>query len=92
MRRRVFALVFLLDLLSLAAGMVVASLVALETPFPWLAPAGLVRGSVFPLLGSLFTGLAKRLHQSLVHLETLQQPAHDTGNNAGDQVADNKNE
>jgi lipopolysaccharide/colanic/teichoic acid biosynthesis glycosyltransferase len=58
MRRRVFALIFLLDLLSLAAGMVVASLVALETPLPWLAPAGLVRGSVFPLLGSLFTGLA----------------------------------
>ncbi len=58
MRRRVFALVFLLDLLSLAAGMVVASLIALETPLPWLAPVGLVRGSVFPLLGSLFTGLA----------------------------------
>jgi hypothetical protein len=58
MRRRVFALVFLLDLLSLTAGMVVASLIALETPLPWLAPAGLVRGSVFPLLGSLFTGLA----------------------------------
>jgi lipopolysaccharide/colanic/teichoic acid biosynthesis glycosyltransferase len=58
MRRRVFAKIFSLDLLSLAAGMVVASLVALDTPLPWLAPASLVRGSVFPLLGSLFTGLA----------------------------------
>ncbi len=58
MRRRVFARIFLLDLLSLAAGMVVASLIALETPLPWLAPESLVRGSVFPLLSSLFTGLA----------------------------------
>ncbi len=58
MRRQFFALTFLLDLLSLFAGMVVASEILFQEILPWMASPLLVRGSIFPLLGSLFTGLA----------------------------------
>ena len=58
MRRQFFALTFLLDLLSLFAGMVVASEILFQEILPWMASPFLVRGSIFPLLGSLFTGLA----------------------------------
>ena len=57
MRRRVFIRTFALDLLALVLGMVGASLYIFSTPLPWNASPFVLRGSIFPLLGSLLAGV-----------------------------------
>jgi len=58
MRRRILARIFLLDLISLAVGMAVASLAVFGTLLPWEAPAADLRGrSVFPMLSFLLAGM-----------------------------------
>lgn len=57
MRRRIFAKVLILDLVSLAVGVVVASLIVFETPFPWSIPPFATNfRSTMPLIGFMFGG------------------------------------
>lgn len=58
MRRRIFLRMFVLDSLSLLAGVAVASLVVFGTPLPYEAPDALVGGrSPVPMIWFLFGGL-----------------------------------
>lgn len=65
MRRRVLGLLFVLDLAALVVGMITASLILFDTPLPWNASPFIVRGSIFPLLGSLLAGLLIGTYLSL---------------------------
>jgi exopolysaccharide biosynthesis polyprenyl glycosylphosphotransferase len=60
MRRRILGRIFFLDLISLAAGFVAASLFTFGTALPWDAGSAFLRPgqTVFPLLGIMAGGLA----------------------------------